>query len=646
MTYYMPDLTGVSPEHQIIGDPFTLFQTGQKVVFEDGPIYRSSLTITVAGNALDELTDPRDYTVEDDDIDYTAMSRMKAYDAGFNKVLLRSITITRALPDELRVTMAYQKLYPVTHKVALRADRQLAWTPELAVDILERLATVEGQVRDVTDVHADSTTVPKLMTVDLTGTNLTNKVARESHTLNTYDGKNVIRPAYGSFYRGSVVLTVPEKQYTLVKDVDYVTFGTNREKTASTEAKDEVCEFILITYSYAGEVEVTYQAYGGAVTVYDLTSVYKLVNNIDRYLTSANFLTESGLANTYVVRQLLTRIEELSSQMRILNTAGGLPSYGDSTNGTGRRWSLRANDTKLHWWPIATLFKVAGSTTVITADRMKFRIQLAAAKLMADVIVAADLEQGKLSVESAGVVQDTGFTLYGPTSVTPVQMPQFRVVYNKTLGPISGAVLQIGLSLPSLTEIIGVEDVSGIESCWIVNPENATHQLPSDTAFTLPDGSSVWDTNNVDSVALTRMLPNKTGYLLWHGGQDTESFDLNDPAGFVITPLMCQLPAHFRIDDVDSLDLEFTDASGVATRVVVPMSGTTPGSRSGLGAFPVKTLWGTPEEGPTRTVAAGLQVLMVQDAAGALTTTLKIAHTLASYQDTALRYAIVKLKEG
>lgn len=514
MAYYAPDLSGSLPEYQVVNDPYTLFITGQKIDFIE-PIFKDSLAISLLVTPVTPLVEGVDWEVREDDIDYTAMSKCKNQDNGFNKLLLKSITIIRNIAGELRVGMSYQRLYPVTHKTVMDHVGHIELTPDLVADLLGRLAILEGTMQPMGNVIATPMIEPRLLPEDMHKERAGNLVT-EVATVNVFQGENVIRPTTGSFFKDSVVIRSPEHDYTLKYGEDYIVIGVNHAKTRLTKNASGVYEFILVTYAYAGPLSVTTHAYGGEVTHFDMDAVYKSVKNVTTYLGSRTFLTPESLPTVGAFQMLVHRMTSMEDRVRSLLT--GNPTYGDSTNGKQITRRLRANDANYHWWTIARLFTTDGSPDVVVADRAKFRINLVGGKLLSDVAVAVDIRQNSLpfTIDSSGVVHDIGYTLFGTSTPHEVLMPKFRVIYNKSESDLSGIYLQIGLSLPALQDTLAIEDTSGIESCWIFLEQGNEPTLPEDDAIVLP-GGQVWDSFNVNSIAHVAQLPMPKPYRAWEG---------------------------------------------------------------------------------------------------------------------------------
>lgn len=583
MGYFTPDLSGSLLAYKVTNDPFTLFQQGQPIEFKNSPIFADTLEVSLLSAPDVLLINGVDWEITSDDIDYTAMSRMKNEDAAFNRQLIKSITIIRSIAEPQNVLMSYQRLYPVTFQSDIGNDGSVELSPQLILEMQGEINSLKSMIAGgITGIATPGTITPKLLPVDIHRENAGNIITGEVQSVDVFSGISVIRPAQGSFFADSVSVRREGTDTDLIKGTDYQIFGLNVAKTKATNDTGGIYDFILISYEYAGNIEVTYHAVGGDVTVADMTVVVSELNNISEYLGQKAFLTPQSLAATPDLQNLNNRLELMEARVRILSQSGN-PNYGDSTNGAVVKRTVNAVDVQHHWYNIAKLYKVDGSDDIYTTDRARFRIRLVGAKLMADVEVGVDLTltRNPFVVTTANVVQDLGYTLFGDASANPVTMPQFRVIYNDAGSLTSGVYLQMGMALPSLSDVIAIEDTSGIESAWLllINSDDvANPQSPNDDTVTLPDGASIWDSVNADSKALVTTMPTPHAYRAWDGAMAITTFD----TGGTDTELSNLLPGAFRIEDVQALELIFTETvTGEIFRVQAPLSGDTNDLRTG-----------------------------------------------------------------
>lgn len=570
-SYYTPDYTGDNPDYLVQDDIYYLFQNGQTIEFPNGPVYLNSITMTTTDGQGTSLTLGTDFAAGT--IDYTAMSRAKNSNSNFSSVLVKSITILRTAAQlPVQVAMDYQQFYATTPDGAIASgEGTIEVTPSLVIDMLRRISGIEQTAAGVTNTAALSSGNPALLDYDINETLSANLISNEVHALNTAGGINVIFPVQGAFFKDSVVLSAGT--YTLVEGTDYQILGCDRAKTAATTNTSGIYTLILVTYVYVGDINLTYHAVGGSVSTKDLTELYTVTKQIVTFLNESGFVTTDSLYDLPAIKSLTSQMQSLEDNMRSL--LSGKPTYGDTTTGTTIVNQIRANDTSIHWWTIGSLYKVAGSTDIIQADRMSLHVQLVKAAYQADVDIAVDLTNTNypVTIEARNVVIDPGFVLYGNVDALLPAPPQFRVIWNSTENSVSGALIQIGLSLPSLTETLGVEDRSGVESGWILNTTVGTTtspSLPADTSITLPDGSSVWSSTASGSLSVVKTLGCESGYLVSASQVAFTSMDLvstTQNAAFV-----SNMSSGFRVQDIKSIDAYVTDNSNNRYVFRIPMA--------------------------------------------------------------------------
>lgn len=624
-----PDLTGTNSQYYHSDDQYAAYITGAQIFF-DQTLYQQGLVFTPSGGSA--WVYGTDWTVTDADVDTDTMTKAATLLPGFTLPLLKSVTVLHtqaSLP--LMLTVASQSFYPRPENIPPLPGADNALTALLEY-MMARLNEIQSQVTRVTATTSGGSLTPALLAYDINETISANLITAEPYTVNTYTGQSTIRPIQGSFFKDSLVLTAAGT--TLVAGRDYQAVGLNTAKTKQTVNPNGIYDAILLTYDYAGTVAVTYHAIGGVATVADLNAVYQTLVDMKNFLDTGGFVTQDQLVTTPAIQNILNKLCATENQVRVLLT--GTPNYGDSTNGVTVVKSLRAPDTGLHWYTIGSLYQVLGSTDIAKTDRMSLHIQLVNALLTADVGITFDLRQAQntLTVNASNVTQDVEFVLYGSAG-TPanVVMPQFRVIWNAPATYVSGALLQIGLNLPNLTDTLAIEDRSGVESCWLLNTttgSSGSPLSPQDTTIVLPDGVSVWTTGSGTSTSATKMMPNEAGYLVWAGSQAITTFDTT--IGKVT--LANVLQPGFLIQDIREIVCEFEDASTNVQRVVVPMTGLTNTARRGLGMVYIGTASPVPLE-VDLTLSGGVITLQVE-----------IQANVQASPVTTLKYVVAQLRHG
>lgn len=520
--YLTPDLTGVNELYKVTNDIRMVVAAEQKINFPF-TVFADSITVTLLGTINTTLLKGADWTVTSSDLDYEAMGAMKLKSSEFSATLVKSITIIKPYVADYKINLGYQQLYPVHSKIALYPDQQvLQFTPDLLRYMLELLQRHENLLAPVKDVHSAVNQNPILLELDTHKQRPENFISEEVHQVNVPSGIHTIHPIGGAYFKDSLVVINANNDNTLIENDDYVVYGLDHHKTAQTSNTSGVYKYVLFLKPFVGSVKISYHAFGGDPTIEDIRALDETDNNILQYLADAQLLTAetvSGAPALVLIRQKLT---ELEASMRSLASTGR-PSYGDVTHGGCLTKRIAAIDTDLHWWTIAALYQVDGSSEVFLSDTMKIRIQTLQTKFAFDAIVNVNLlhPTNKMDVKCLSATYPKGyipFTDY--TEMENIIRPQFRIIWNENVTQGSGILLQIGLRLKTVAEeTIAVEDWSGAQSCWrlINSPTEAI--LPEDTILTLPNTDHVWDLLNPDSRQVTQLIPFPDGHIVWAGSE-------------------------------------------------------------------------------------------------------------------------------
>lgn len=291
-----PDLTGVDPTYAVTNDQYRIFMVGQRIDFKT-PIYQNSLVITILGTST-TLVFGTDWTVAV--ADYTAMGQAMAVSSVFTATLISSIQIITAFTTPYTISCNYQLLYK-----------------DVIANILSRLAVIETKLSILTTTTTSTPAIPKLLPADPNETNTSNLIVAEPYTTNTFSGMNLIIPVSGAFFADSVVLTISgtTPPVPLVRNVDYIIIGCDIERTRSTTNTSGVYRSILVTRPFAGIISVTYHAYGGGVTLSDVSSIYQTLVNINAYLGANTFLTAADLGTDAAFTGVISRLVAIEAKL-------------------------------------------------------------------------------------------------------------------------------------------------------------------------------------------------------------------------------------------------------------------------------------------------------------------------------------------
>lgn len=518
------DTTGTDTDYRLEGQRIVVFEiegglfpiTLIKAAYEESiVVYRADVMPYI------ELNKGIDWVIRDVDIDYEAIGRAKLVDPSFNKILVKSITISIVPDPQMTVSLDYNTLECDDVLYNSVDAETMDLTPEFFSEVARDIAYLRAAKNPIENLLAQSSTVGPALDVDLTGVNPNNLIQGEIHPVNSQSGVIYIRPVCGSFYRGGVTVRVTSTNVLLTEGVHYRITGPNKNKTMQTSHPSGVYDTIVITSALVGDVTIAYQAFGGGVTRGDIERVYNLILNIVAYINGSSFLTPDSMGGAEPFIKLLSRIGNMEETLRILST-GGTPNYAYSTDGKAFLHRLASPDsTNKHWYTIAKLFRVEGSSTIYTKSQCRFKIMCTQAGLMFDVCISVDATNATNPIAIKVIGQNDKETYVPYTQYTGIEQriqPEFRVIWNYTTGIESGIFLQIGFNLKHIgVETMAVEDLSGKESCWIAVTPPVIATGPSDDIILMPDGVSIWSSivSNCKS-AIATYTPSR-GYLAWGG---------------------------------------------------------------------------------------------------------------------------------
>ena len=586
-TYYLPDVTGTNPDYAQVNIPSYMYQAGQVIGFENSPIFASSLTMYLTDGTAAPLIQNVDWVVNPTDIDQTAMSRAFLENPGFTGQLIKSFTMMSTKALDKQIAMSYQEFY-----LTVPGRTYDDGTPfEVSVDLIKSLVTgladVRQQVARVSSPVAPNVAAPALLPFDINKTISGNVVTNELITVNTVAGAKVIRFTAGAFFADSVTLVYNGSP--LNPATDYIPIGWSSLTKQSTNTGG-IYQYILLNGSFAGTVTATYHAVGGDVQQSDIRSAYDLLVAIQTFLNDSVFVTSDTVVETPAFRAMNARVTFLENQMRNLLTP---PSYTDATAGSSVVRPIITTDSNFHWWTIATLYQVAGSSTIVMADQFKGRVFFPNAKVSLSFSIDVNLNQTRnpVTFSTENLIFDPLYTLFGDVSVNAPVYPMLRVVWNQSSAGFSGACLQIGLPLTALSDQMDVEDHSSAESCWLLSKtgqliigQTPNPSSPSDNGFLLPDGVSIWSDLSSSSYMVVGVPKYDGGYIVYDGS----AYNLSAIAttGSTGTDFNVLLPTYFPISVVKSLIVTLMSADGtIAYDVDIPLPFYNSGNMTGRVSF-------------------------------------------------------------
>jgi hypothetical protein len=542
------DLTGEDVLYKREGITRIIYKENQKVVF-DTPMFADSIIVTRIGDPNVRLIKEEGWTIQDDDEDVSMTAQILVADNAFDKQLIKSITILEYPYVNFQISIDGQSLY----KDQLAANMDIVeWTPQLAQSIIQKVSEHSVLLNPLSNQIAEAFGELTLLAVDAHCENGLNVITGEEHEVNVPGGRHTIIPVNGSFFRDTESLTVVDTGNPLIRDVDYQVINCNLMKTQSSSYVRGVYDAIVVNTSVTGRISINYHAYGGTVSQSDVAQVIAYVSGLMNFQRENSFLSSANLPGVPYLISLKERICQLEENMRIL-TSIGRPTYADKTNRTAVLKAINSPDDNIHWYNVASLYRVDGSSEDHLIDRTTIRFRTLHSKLMFEANFSLNLIDEVFKVHSISDLNPIAYTpMTDYSNIDNQIIPQFRVIYNDNVEVRSGAILQIGLRLPSvLTETLAVEDLSGDESCWILTPQSDITINPQDDQVILPASAHIWDEASASSVMLKGVFGNDNGYLAWAGNVDIKDYSVDTVLPNLIGIVPIDTIKHIQIDVED-----------------------------------------------------------------------------------------------
>lgn len=582
-TYYDPDYTGSLTQYLKSDIPVYLYKAGQIVSFKSSPIFADTLVITTNNGVT--LVEGQDYTIPADAENDDATSLAFLYSPSFSRKLIDYVVITNALSSIAGLT--YQEFYRTSPGDYFGSGEPYEVTADTILSLVAQTGRLNQLVTKVGSSTSISTDVPTAMDEDINETNPNNKVSGEQHQVNTVTGIKYILPVNGPFFRDSVVLT--DGTYTLVEGTDYQVDNFDRQLTERSSNTSGIYRAIMLITARASTVSLSYHPVGGQITAQTLTAMWDRLVSITDYLNSGDRVTTDSLPYTPAFQSIYNYLEKLDTDMRRLLST---PTYTDATAGSSVQKIFQASDTSLHWYTIASLYKVTGSTTITLADCFHGRIFFPTNNVSCEFTVDVNLNNpnNKASFTTQSLVTDTAYSVFSnATSNTPTY-PLFRLAWVQSAEITAGLVLQVGIALPTLSDSPIIEDMSSSESCWLLDKNQPVVSgaaapsaiAPQDSGFTLPDGASIWGASGDTASTSVVFAPTiDAGYPVYVGSKNVTDLTISASAW----QPKSLLPSYFPIAKVKRLKFLITNTAGTVTTVEVPMFGKTDTQRNGIAPF-------------------------------------------------------------
>lgn len=577
--FLTPDLTGQNELYKVSNHRKTII-TNEQVVPFGRTVHVDSISVTLLGTINQQLVRDVDWVVTE--LNHDVMGSMRTREPSFTKDLCDSITIIKPYDGaDYEINLVYQSLYPIRSKVFSLTNEVVEFTPDVLAEMYKIINYLMDLVRPIPDVNTPNANGPWGLEQDPHLERPENFIKAEQHHINVPGGKFFVHPKGGSFHKSALKIKDLNTGNSMKEGVDYKVYGYHPHKTGLTSDPGGVHEFILFLKPYVGIVEIDYHAFGGDVTINDHRIIVETMNNIMQFINQSQFVTFENLKGAPILTELYSYIKKLETEVKSMRSLlSGRPSAADASHGQVMKKRIMANDTALHWWNIASLYKVDGSDDVVTADVLKIRVRTMHTVFMFDAIIAFNLNapDKKMEVSVLSPVYPKGYIPYEDyDGLNNIIRPQFRCIWNDNTVEGSGIMLQLGMPLKTVAEdVLVVENWSGMESCWKLVPSPVDGQYGDDAVVELPASNHIWDMDNPDSNLESMLVPFEDGHIVWAG-----SIPLNSTTGAEYLTLNHLLEDEVDIRRIRRMSLDLSEDTTNKYRVVVEF---VPGSDKLIGS--------------------------------------------------------------
>ncbi len=555
------DISGSDPIYYVDTYNRVLYKSPQKLEF-DVPVFVNSTfeIIDTGGGVPTNLVLNTDFIISPDDIDTDAIAFVKSIDITFDLILVKSITVVRPYVEDRRILCKFNQLHASNISYTNINTDPVNITPELIGEMISEISYLQQMILATPDNSTIQSNGTRILDEYINGDNNANIITDELHTVNVIDDISRVRPVYGTFFKDSVTIT------NLIGDIlEYEVLELDIERTERSTNTSGIYSIINIISPMVGDIKVSYRACGGVPDIISSRDMKDTIANIENYIVDTTFVTSGTMSNVPIITTVLNKIQQMENDMRLL-LQNGLPSYGDVSTGTAVLKKLIAIDTNIHWWSIATLYRVEGSETDIIADVLKFRIKSLYADMMFECSVAVNTET---SASNRMVVRCANENI--SDSLFEVSVPMLRLIEVTSGSGYSGVVLQLGMKLGAgiLQETVDIEDMSGKESCWKMVPFVANSINPEDDNILMPDEVSTFVSGSNGHLVDSVVVPFNGGVNITTIGSTTNmTLDTTTPGNEVIvSPTLVDMVSMISIVDIDSISIHAQVDNGVVTDI-------------------------------------------------------------------------------
>lgn len=331
------DTTGTDPLFKVSDHRFYKNKLFSQTLSLKGPAYKSSVIVYNIQTGIPVLLE--------EDVDYTfnynneIAGVVGTIEPGWDVPAIDDIVLTDNVPQGALVSCYYQLVeqYDIYEGYG---DGPIP-TPEAMKWLIDEVTYLAHSKDPIPNVSSHLNTV-RALDIDLTGLNPANMIVDERHNVDVPNNVKVIIPALGAFYKHDLVLRLAANGQELIEGTDYIVYECNLAKTKLSEHPSGVYEYILILSPINGDVDMTYRAYGGAITVSDIQALRASINNITMALSDRGYITAENLGYSPIIMGIEERLVVLEDEVK----------HWPQTTHT----LIFENNTSQHWFTIGEVY--------------------------------------------------------------------------------------------------------------------------------------------------------------------------------------------------------------------------------------------------------------------------------------------------
>ncbi len=493
------DLTGADPDFLRSDRRFMVFSANQIVSFGEPAFAESVRVYQIIDNLPTELTKDVDWRITVGNKDITAISEAKIRDSEFSANLINSILMIKTPSPQYQISVTYQG-FVLDAAAYTGTGNGPTYTPGLMLSVIKKLEFLLNVKNPVTNVTSELLTALRVLDTDLTGILPANFIQEEFHSVNVPNGRFIIRPQCGSFYKEGVVIRLVSNNAILVEDTDYKIIGVNHGKTKLSTPQCGVYDYIQLLTPIVGDIKVAYHAFGGEVTPVDINNIRTILISILSLLNDGEFLTVKTLDDTDIIKSLKERIADLEELFRHYPIDSFYAPCDDEES-----WVNIANIAHGPWSEIGPVESLGYGQFKLEIPSVGYTVEFSL-KYNTDATKPLSVNIDKITAMT--YVKD------GITAIANRICPRMRIVWNSS-DLQNGIVLQMALTgLNTSSEFIKLTDMSGRNSAWelYLNTPNRSNVT---TTCSLPSGTT-WATGTTGHLA-SNVVSVITNYTVWQG---------------------------------------------------------------------------------------------------------------------------------